>query len=222
MVNTFSGGLVYEFTQEPNNYGLVELLPNNDAKLLSDFVQLLNQMALLPELDYDAIAKGVAANSLEILDRIKSSGLAYPKCQPEYANLGQTGDPLPRSVAMEFVSRGVQSQRGKFVQLSPSDLKSPYKVFNVDGKSVYMEAPTVKLVQDYDTLVTNSTYVKLDDGSSDYDSWDSDDDGEEVEEEESVAVLSKQKGNFFSSVLLNVTGFFSKLFSSLVTKFRAR
>lgn len=37
MIDVFNGGLVYEFTQEANNYGLVEILPNGDVKLLRDF-----------------------------------------------------------------------------------------------------------------------------------------------------------------------------------------
>ena len=34
MIDVFSGGLVYEFTQEPNNYGLVKVLSNGDIKVL--------------------------------------------------------------------------------------------------------------------------------------------------------------------------------------------
>ena len=40
MIDVFSGGLVYEFTQEPNNYGLVKVLSNGDVKVLRDFIQL--------------------------------------------------------------------------------------------------------------------------------------------------------------------------------------
>ena len=40
MIDVFSGGLVYEFTQEPNNYGLVKVLSNGDIKVLRDFIQL--------------------------------------------------------------------------------------------------------------------------------------------------------------------------------------
>ncbi|KAK8077909.1 1-3-beta-glucanosyltransferase gel2 [Apiospora saccharicola] len=43
MTPTFSGGVVYEFAQEPNNFGLAEVSKDNSVKLLKDFQTLKNQ-----------------------------------------------------------------------------------------------------------------------------------------------------------------------------------
>ena len=37
MTSVFSGGMVYEYSQEPNNYGLVELNQKGDVFILKDF-----------------------------------------------------------------------------------------------------------------------------------------------------------------------------------------
>ncbi|KAG0202902.1 1,3-beta-glucanosyltransferase gas1 [Mortierella sp. GBA30] len=40
MTSTWSGGIVYEWTQEVNNYGLVQIKPDNTASLLPDYTNL--------------------------------------------------------------------------------------------------------------------------------------------------------------------------------------
>ncbi|ERF68957.1 1,3-beta-glucanosyltransferase gel2 [Endocarpon pusillum Z07020] len=47
MTGVFSGGLIYEYTQEENNYGLVEFNDNNTASLLGDYDTLQRQFAAL-------------------------------------------------------------------------------------------------------------------------------------------------------------------------------
>jgi 1,3-beta-glucanosyltransferase GAS3 len=47
MTGVFSGGLIYEYTQEANNYGLVEFNDNNTASLLIDFDNLQKQYGTL-------------------------------------------------------------------------------------------------------------------------------------------------------------------------------
>lgn len=47
MSQSFSGGLVYEYTQEDNDYGLVKLNDNDTASLLVDFENLQKQYAKL-------------------------------------------------------------------------------------------------------------------------------------------------------------------------------
>lgn len=47
MLNVFSGALVYEWTQEQNNYGLVQINGNGSVSLLQDYVNLQNQYNLL-------------------------------------------------------------------------------------------------------------------------------------------------------------------------------
>jgi 1,3-beta-glucanosyltransferase GAS3 len=47
MMGVFSGGLIYEYTQEANNYGLVEFNDNNTASLLIDYDNLQKQYGAL-------------------------------------------------------------------------------------------------------------------------------------------------------------------------------
>lgn len=47
MTGVFSGGLVYEYTQEENKYGLVEFNSNNTASLLIDYDNLQRQYSTL-------------------------------------------------------------------------------------------------------------------------------------------------------------------------------
>lgn len=52
MATVFSGGLIYEYTQEENKYGLVQFNDNNTASLLVDFDNLQRQYSTL---DFDEI-----------------------------------------------------------------------------------------------------------------------------------------------------------------------
>lgn len=45
MTGVWSGGVVYEWTQENNRYGLVQINTSGEAELLSDFSYLKNQMS---------------------------------------------------------------------------------------------------------------------------------------------------------------------------------
>jgi len=47
MTDVFSGGVVYEYTQEENNYGLVDIHANGSITLRSDYYSLKNQFAAL-------------------------------------------------------------------------------------------------------------------------------------------------------------------------------
>lgn len=43
MTKVFSGGVIYEYTEEPNNYGLVEMQSNGDITILTDYNNLQKQ-----------------------------------------------------------------------------------------------------------------------------------------------------------------------------------
>ncbi|KAI9373359.1 Glucanosyltransferase-domain-containing protein [Aspergillus egyptiacus] len=60
MSQAFSGGLVYEYTQEDNDYGLVKLNDNGTATLLVDFQNLKEQYAML---DMDRISASNASHT---------------------------------------------------------------------------------------------------------------------------------------------------------------
>ncbi|GEQ67174.1 hypothetical protein JCM33374_g837 [Metschnikowia sp. JCM 33374] len=136
MNRVFSGGLIYEFTQEPNNYGLVKLLPNKNAQLLPDFHQARRQFASLPD-----VKNSGARRTSRPKARINPSP---PKCEEQYANI-HTTKILPPCPALDLIHRGVKIKSGAYVRLTESMLKSPYKVLDVDGKSVYLESPKVEI-----------------------------------------------------------------------------
>lgn len=45
MTPVWSGGVVYEWTQENNRYGLVQMQPSGDVEIMEDYTNLMNQMA---------------------------------------------------------------------------------------------------------------------------------------------------------------------------------
>lgn len=135
MNHVFSGGLIYEFTQEPNNYGLVKILPNKNVQLLPDFHQAKRQFTSIPE--------------IKISQRRGSRGKARinpnpPKCDEQYSNI-HTTKILPPCPALDLIHRGVKAKPGAYVKLSEGMLKSPYKVLDVDGKLLYLETPKVEI-----------------------------------------------------------------------------
>lgn len=72
MTGVFSGGLVYEYTQEENNYGLVQFNDNNTASLLLEFDNLQTQYASLDfakiqSADSSATARTPIACSADII-----------------------------------------------------------------------------------------------------------------------------------------------------------
>lgn len=66
-----SGGVVYEYSQEPSNYGLVELSSNGSAKLRKDYESL---QAQLLNIDIKVLQNNKASGS--------SGGVSIPKCSP--------------------------------------------------------------------------------------------------------------------------------------------
>lgn len=60
MTQAFSGGLVYEWTNEKNNYGLVQVEKNGNVKLLKDYEYLQKQFS---KLDMDRIQKNNASQT---------------------------------------------------------------------------------------------------------------------------------------------------------------
>lgn len=130
MAKVFSGGLIYEFTEEPNKYGLVKVLPNGNIQLLSDFHNLRGQHHL------------VSSPSL----RISTKQHTPPKCKKKYKNLA-TSQGMPESLARDLIADGVSIKKGKYVTLLEEDLTSTYKIYASDG-DIYMEMPRVEVLND--------------------------------------------------------------------------
>lgn len=194
MIDVFSGGLVYEFTQEANNYGLVKETENQDVVILDDFLFLKYQMDHLAELNYAHIAEAFRQDSAKIKSTLKKSTHVAPVCEISYPNL-DISQGMPPSVASDLIQNGLGKsgksvERGKFVPLSSSVRRSSHRVYDTNGVDVYLETPTVEPKVDHmeplqstagegfernqpSIINNNSTYIQEvdcdSDGNCDYD-----------------------------------------------------
>lgn len=97
MTGVFSGGLVYEYSEEPNNYGLVTINSDNSVDLKEDYENLVNEYA---KIDLDALTK---ANST-------ATGLSAPTCESSMitSNLTNSFDvPARLSEIQDMIDNGV-------------------------------------------------------------------------------------------------------------------
>lgn len=133
MSHVFKGGLIYEFTQEPNNYGLIDVLPDKNVQLLPDFHLARKQLTLVSQ--YDMLRKNRKSKD--------NTGSGIRRCLANYSNLDISRG-LPPCPALELIHHGVKVKQGSFVRVPQKLLKSPYSVYDVDGKLFYMENPKVE------------------------------------------------------------------------------
>ncbi|KAK4162204.1 Glucanosyltransferase-domain-containing protein [Cladorrhinum sp. PSN259] len=123
----FSGGVVYEYTQEPNNYGLVNLTEEGPATLLTDFYTLKNQYA---KLDFKTIQGQKAPTTTKSKPPVCSEKLITVK---EF-NSNFTIPKLPPG-AQEIIDKGVSPKPvGKIIKIN--DYKVKFTVKNNDGSVI--------------------------------------------------------------------------------------
>ena len=121
MTGVFSGGLAYEFTEEPNNYGLVEV-NGTTATILNDYVALQTQ--------YVAV-KSVREGSVASVTRPTTCPAAN-----SYANLNGTND-LPDTAARDLIKNGISSSlysAGKLI--IPSSWSTTYTIVDQNGTTI--------------------------------------------------------------------------------------
>lgn len=143
MTSVFSGGLVYEFAQEANNYGLVDYDESGNVKLLSDFVRFKQQISKVKsvKLPKKLLIQNQQAINPKTSGRKKSN---FKLCDFEYNNL-DISKGVPKSVAASVIKNFVSKEKGKFVSLTQEDLVSAFKVFNPDG-SIFQDKLIIKAV----------------------------------------------------------------------------
>jgi len=131
MTEVFSGGLVYEFTQGENDYGLVELDDKlENVETMVDFTSLQKAYKAAPS--NPKIPAGTTPPS-----RPRKCPASTDKIF-EHITANLT---LPHTLGEKYIKDGVDGfTRGKFVEVKT--LKTKYKI-TVDGKVV--SDPTVKL-----------------------------------------------------------------------------
>lgn len=172
MLGVFSGGLVYEFTQEPNNYGLVKLDSAGNVALLPDFFTLKKQLEKVNSADQQFIQASMRSNMRKVKLRNKLHTNAFqPQCQNLYQSLDISRGPS-QTLQTDYSKALVTP--GKFVKLLASDLRSQFVVTGVSGevyKPVMEVVQVLKVDQDVQQL-SNGTYEVEPDVDTDYGYYD--------------------------------------------------
>lgn len=122
MAPVLSGGLVYEFSQEPSDYGLVTINTDGSAELLSDYDSLQKQYNAL---NVTAL-QGVAA---------QNTTSTPPKCDSSLiTNKGFATNftiPSPPSGAEDLINNGIKNAPvGKIVTVSTTTVSQSVKGSN--------------------------------------------------------------------------------------------
>lgn len=138
MTKVFSGGLIYEYTQEENNYGLVEFNDNNTASLLIDYDNLQKQHE---KLDIGKLQSVDAA----------ATELTPPPCSSDLIT-GTAGNfstnftiPSRPSGVDDMINNGVPDAKvGKIVDIG--DTKVEETVYDTSGQPI--EGLAVKELSD--------------------------------------------------------------------------
>jgi 1,3-beta-glucanosyltransferase GAS3 len=128
MMGVFSGGLIYEYTQEANNYGLVEFNDNNTASLLIDYDNLQKQYSVL---DFAKIQS--ADGSATALTPIACSGdLITGKAGNFSTNFTLPSRPFGVD---EMIKNGVANPKtGKLVEVTSTSVKET--VYDTSGNPI--------------------------------------------------------------------------------------
>lgn len=126
MTPYFSGGVVYEYTQEENDYGLVKLEEDGSVKLLIDydnfqmqlnkldFSQLQSTASLVPEVPFPKCDKKLISNSKF------PSNFTIPK--------------PPADGLAKLIETGIKNPyNGKIIDIADADLVVKQKVEQTDG-----------------------------------------------------------------------------------------
>lgn len=125
MTGVFSGGLAYEFTQEPNDYGLVTI-NGTTAHLLNDFVALQGQFSKVTS---------VTAGTAQAVTRATTCPAAN-----SYAHLNGTNI-LPDTPVADLIKNGIASNLyapGKLIK--PSTWSTNYTIIDQNGKTISNKA----------------------------------------------------------------------------------
>lgn len=120
MLKVFSGGLAYEYSQESNNYGIVEIQDEGDIWLLSDFHELQKQYSTV-----DGFSKQSVDNDQVQLQK-------YPSCQDEYENLNIKMN-VNDTLAPQIIKKGVSITTGKYIKLTSEMYHSNRTIYGTGG-----------------------------------------------------------------------------------------
>lgn len=126
MTSVFSGGVVYEYAQEENNYGLAQVNDDGTVDLLSDFRTLQNQYS---KLDFDSVQSVKAT----------SKSVTPPTCKASLIKEDGFNNnftlPVPPPGVQKLIDNGIGKKlNGKIIDIS--DWKVSQTVNDVDGSKL--------------------------------------------------------------------------------------
>lgn len=132
MTPVFSGGLIYEFHQELNNYGLIEYDEQGKVHLLEDFHALKKAYSKVKvSFDKSIMGKELAIKKQGLFSKDHDSSTP---CEPEYSNI-MIQDKLPDlDEVRDIMTLGVSGKNGRFSPLTQGDLKNTFDISDVDGR----------------------------------------------------------------------------------------
>ncbi|KAJ2892264.1 hypothetical protein MKZ38_010055 [Zalerion maritima] len=167
MTDVFSGGIVYEYSQETSNYGLVKIYDNGTAQLLDDYHTLANQLA---KLDFESIQDTEIDDSLLVTDLVEceaslitedsfNDNFTIPSLPPNTSTILENGvDPAPS---------------GSIISID--DYSFSYTILDVDGAEIADIKVAALDDNDINSSGANGQDISSDSGSgSDSDSGDED------------------------------------------------
>lgn len=142
LADVFSGGLVYEYSQEANNYGLVEIKDDGSVRLQEDFANL---QSAYNRMNLSIIMEGSVTNT------------TGPACNSDIASTINSVDSsfnssfnLPECPAADLLKNGVgNNNKGKIIQLT--SFQSNYSVYNVEGNAIANTSITVNADDEINT-----------------------------------------------------------------------
>ncbi|KAK1983027.1 glycolipid anchored surface protein [Colletotrichum cereale] len=125
MKDVFSGGLVYEYSQEDNNFGIVKVNADKSVTLLIDYENLSNQYN---KIDFKSLQA----------EKAPATPPVPPKCDPSLIkekgfNNNFTLPAVPPG-GQDMIDNGIKNKpSGKLITISDWTVK--HKVYSVDGKT---------------------------------------------------------------------------------------
>lgn len=135
MTGVFSGGLVYEFTEEDNEYGIVKL-SGDDAAVMSEYDSLLTAFSAAPS---EPTIPSSSTNPSRPVD-----------CPAERSFQNINGNlTLPFTLGQEYIDNGVSKKtfvKGKFLALTSLTMATTHKITDSKGKAITDK--TIKAVDD--------------------------------------------------------------------------
>jgi len=169
MTPVFDGGLAYEFSQEPNDYGLVQFDSQGNAHLLDDFYALQQQFLKI-SISETGEAADIPINSMlhnastqlvplhaidtthlstQLPNQVSSRSDRDNTCLPIYDNLNGARNDILESFGTDMIRNGVRSNRGSY---NPSILANmpvtSFDIYDINGKRV--ANPQIKVVNSFD------------------------------------------------------------------------